>query len=86
MSKLKEFHDLEHALKHQQEKLELLARDETLGKLLEFEKKLLALLTRYHLNRQDLNAFIRPVTSHSSEESGPYKAGKKRSSGVPKTR
>lgn len=66
MSKLKEFRELEHALKLQQEKLDMLAHDERLGRELEFEKKLMSLLKRYQLDLRGLQDFIRPVEPSSA--------------------
>lgn len=80
MSKLKEFRELELALKLQQEKLETLAHDAQLGRDLEFEKKLMLLLKRYRLDMQDLQDFIQPVAQSPAlvlrEKPARYKVGK----------
>ncbi|WP_295470962.1 hypothetical protein [uncultured Pseudomonas sp.] len=74
MSKLKEFRDLEHALKRQQEKLERLAHNEQLSRLLEFEQKLLALLKRYKLTLRDLKDVAQANPLCTQEDSARYGA------------
>lgn len=54
MSKLKEFHDTEQALKQQLQLLESLKKNAILMKELEFESKLKALMKRYRKTLGDI--------------------------------
>jgi hypothetical protein len=59
MSRLKEFHDLEDALKTQLAQLELLRNEDELIAELEFEKKLTALMKRHGKDSEDVIAILK---------------------------
>lgn len=58
MSRLKEFHDLEDALKIQLAQLEILRNEDELIVELEFEKKLTSLMKRYGKQSDDVIALL----------------------------
>jgi hypothetical protein len=59
MSRLKEFHDLEDALKTQLAQLEILRNEDELIAELEFEKKMTALMKRYGKDSDDVIAILK---------------------------
>jgi hypothetical protein len=66
MSRLKEFHDLEDALKVEMARLELLKNEEELIAELAFEKKLMSLMKRYDRSTDDVLAILNCHTPASS--------------------
>ncbi|WP_268797581.1 hypothetical protein [Pseudomonas huanghezhanensis] len=74
MSRLKEFHDLEHALKIHMARLEALKTETELTTELEFEKKLTALMKRFNKGTEDVIEMLRwqpSVVSTSVHEDKP---------------
>lgn len=72
MSRLKEFHDLEDALKIQLAQLEILRNEDELIAELEFEKKLTSLMKRYGKQSDDVIALLNwhlTVTNDTVHES-----------------
>lgn len=73
MSRLKQFHDLEDALKIQIAQLEILKKEDELIAELEFEKKLTTLMKRYGKCSDDVIAILKwhlssaSVTVHESK-------------------
>jgi len=81
MSRLKEFHDLEDALKIQLAQLEILRNEDELIAELEFEKKLTSLMKRYDKQYDDVIALLQwhlSATDHTVHESqADYEASNK---------
>jgi uncharacterized protein YutD len=72
MSRLKEFHDLEDALKIQLAQLEILRNEDELIAEREFEKKLTSLMKRYDKQYDDVIALLQwhlSATDHTVHES-----------------
>jgi hypothetical protein len=68
MSRLKEFHDLEDALKIQLAQLEILRNEDELVAELEFEKKLITLMKRHGKQTDDVIAILKwhPSTAENT--------------------
>lgn len=77
MSLLKEFRDTQNALNTQLKRMEMLKKNATLIKDLEFEKKLEALMKRYSKKMEDLWAFLQPTPpmsgTHAQENRATYR-------------
>ncbi|RRV06796.1 hypothetical protein EGJ27_13650 [Pseudomonas sp. v388] len=77
MSKLKEYREIERALKAHQERLKSLETNEQLTRYLEFERKLTALMKRYSMGIADLVDYLNLPLKHAglSVKEKPIKYG-----------